>query len=108
VPKSERRSGLAGESVGRLVEDAQKKREATGRKRDRSWELGRTKATYDLPAEVIQRIKDIAQELTAEHPNTKVRVSDVARLLIQAGLEQYEAGELEVRLHPKEFTLFPD
>ena len=77
-------------------------------KRDRSWDAGRNKATYDLPPELIQRIRDIAEELAAEYPNAKVRVSDVARLLVEAGLQQYDAGQIEVNLRPAVLRLYPD
>lgn len=75
-------------------------------KRDRSWDQNRTKATYDLPSELIERIKEITREIGADYPNTKIRVGDVARLLLEAGLEQYEAGKIKIELHPSEFRLF--
>jgi hypothetical protein len=37
-----------------------------------------------------------------------VRVSDVARLLLEAGLVQYEAGELDVTPKPTDYNLFDD
>ncbi len=78
------------------------------RGRDRSWDARRSKATYDLPAELIERIREIADELAAEHQGARVRVNDVARLLLEAGLERYEAGELATNLKPTGFTLFDD
>ncbi len=77
-------------------------------RRDRSWDAQRSKATYDLPAPLIERIRDIAKELAGGAPGAKVKTSDVARLLIEAGLEQYEAGKLKTDLYPTGFTLFPD
>ncbi len=77
-------------------------------KRDRSWDKARSKATFDLPAALIARIGEIAGELVATHPGARVRTSDVARLLLEAGLKQYDAGEISVELHPQRFTLFPE
>lgn len=74
-------------------------------KRDRSWDAKRSRATYDLPPELIERIRELAEELTEEYPDAKVRVSDVARVLMEAGLAQYEAGELEIDLQPSAFRL---
>lgn len=76
------------------------------KRRDRSWDAARTKATYDLPADLIERINQIAEELGAE--GAKVKVSDVARLLLVAGLEKYDAGELKPKLRPTGFRLFED
>lgn len=75
-------------------------------KRDRAWDAKRSKATYDLPPALIARIKAIADELAAEHQGAKVRVSDVARLLLEAGLDAYEAGELQTELQPSAYRLF--
>ncbi len=74
--------------------------------RDRSWDAKRSKTTYDLPPELIQKIKDIAGELGEER--AMVKVSDVARLLLETGIEQYEAGELKAKPRPTGFTLFDD
>ena len=74
--------------------------------RDRSWDAKRSKATYDLPSELIQRIKDIAGELGRE--GAAVKVSDVARLLLETGIKQYEAGALKAKPRPTGFTLFDD
>jgi len=73
-------------------------------KRDRSWDAKRSKATYDLPPSLIQRIRDIADELGES--GASVKVSDVARLLLEAGVTQYESGELDVTPRPTGFTLF--
>lgn len=82
--------------------------EKHGWTRDRSWDMERSKATYDLPPGLIDRVRDIADELASEHPDAKVRISDVARLLLQAGIDQYESGELDVRIRPTKFRIFPD
>ena len=74
--------------------------------RDRSWDARRSRATYDLPAALIERIRDIAAELGES--GATARVSDVARLLLESGLEQYESGALEVKLKPTGFKLFKD
>jgi hypothetical protein len=77
-------------------------------KRNRDWDRKRSKVTYDLPAGLIERIREIAKELAEAHPGATVRVADVARLLLEAGLERYEAGELQVELRPRVFGLYPD
>ena len=75
-------------------------------KRDRTWDAQRSKATYDLPPALIQRIQALAVELGTDA--AKVKVSDVARLLLEAGLAQYERGQLAVQPRPTGFTLFDD
>ena len=40
----------------------------------------------DLPADLIERIREIAAELGEQ--GTTVKVSDVSRLLLEVGLEQ--------------------
>ena len=80
--------------------------EAAQAKRDRSWDAQRSKATYDLPPVLIERIQAIAVELGTE--TAKVKVSDIARLLLEAGLAQYERGQLPVQPRPTGFTLFDD
>ena len=74
--------------------------------RDRSWDKRRSKMTYDLPPALIARISEIATELG--QGGGKVKVSDVARLLLEAGLEQYEAGKLTPKLKPVGYKLFDD
>ena len=76
------------------------------KKRDRSWDAQRSKATYDLPADLIERIREIAEEMGQQ--GAKVRVNDIARLLLEAGLRQYESGELDIDLKPTGFRLFDD
>lgn len=80
--------------------------EAAQTKRDRTWDAQRSKATYDLPPALIQRIQALATELGTD--TAKVKVSDVARLLLEAGLAQYERGLLPVQPRPTGFTLFND
>jgi hypothetical protein len=75
------------------------------KKRDRSWDARRSKATYDLPTGLIERIKEITDDLAQQH-GAKIKVSDVARLLLEAGLERYEAGDIRVEPQPAKFTLF--
>ena len=50
----------------------------------------RSKATFDLPAEMIERAREIAK---AE----SVPVSDVVGLALALWLDQYEAGDLDER-----------
>ncbi len=73
-------------------------------KRDRSWDAQRSKATYDLPPELIERVKEIAGEISAQ-VGADVPVYDVARLLLEAGIERYEAGALRFETQPKEVRL---
>lgn len=90
------------------VEDAQEvlaRRPATARPtptRNRQWDKARKRMTYDLPEDMIERVKQIAAELGG------VRVSEAARLLLQAGIERYDAGELRPELHPRKVTLYPE
>ena len=63
-------------------------------KRDRSWEAGQRGAgvvvTYrGIPAELQGRIKEIA----GEHG---VKVGELARRLLEYGLDAYESGELQL------------
>ena len=37
-----------------------------------------------------------------------VRVSEAARLLLEAGIARYDAGELRPELHPRKVTLYPE
>jgi hypothetical protein len=78
-------------------------------KRDRSWDAKRSRATYDLPAALIERVRTITGELAEAHPEAKVRVSDVARMLLAHGVEAYESGELgPVDVSSLGETLLPD
>lgn len=76
--------------------------------RDRSWDAQRSKATYDLPPALIDRIRALADELTEAYPDARVRISDVVRLLLEAGLAEYEAGHISVELKPVSFVIFDD
>lgn len=76
------------------------------KKRDRSWDAARSKATFDLPPALIERIRKIAEELG--QGEASVKVSDVARLLIEAGLAEYDAGRLRIKPIPTGFRLFDD
>jgi hypothetical protein len=79
----------------------------TKKKREnREWDKRRSKMTYDLPPALIARIGEIAEELGQQ--GGKVKVSDVARLLLEAGLAQYDAGKLAPKLRPVGFRLFDD
>lgn len=91
------------ESVPEVLAERQRARTRT---RDRSWDAQRSKATYDLPESLIERIREIAEELGQD--GAKVKVNDVARLLLEAGLRQYESDELAIDLKPTGFRLFDD
>ena len=68
--------------------------------------MAKKKERRSLPPDLIERIRQIAVELG--EAGADVRVSDVARLLLEAGLVQYEAGELDVRPKPTGYKLFDD
>ena len=112
--KKERRSLPPAEPVEAIPEVLKRDQKADrsgqmakyGHKRDRSWDANRSKATYDLPADLIERIRQIAAELG--EAGAAVRVSDVARLLLEAGLVQYESGQLDVTPKPTGYKLFDD
>ena len=107
--ESNRRSGLVGApAVQELVSDAQAEQDRQAHPRDRSWDAQRTKVTYDLPPELIQRVKEIAAEIGAEYSGAKIRHGDVARLLMEAGLRRYEAGELKITLVTRQYGIFFD
>lgn len=76
--------------------------------RDRTWDAQRSKATYDLPPGLIDRIRVLANELTEAYPDARVRISDVVRLLLETGLAEYEAGHISVELKPVSFVIFDD
>lgn len=92
--------------AGRDAAAQQSPRPKRRRGRDRSWDAQRSKATYDLPSELIDRIREVAEELGGGE--AKVKVSDVARLLLEAGLAQYESGELKIKPKPTGYSLFDD
>jgi hypothetical protein len=91
--------------IPRVLAERQAQGDRRPAPRDRSWDAQRSKATYDLPPEIIERIKQIAEELGREHARATVRVSDVAAALLAAGLDRYDAGTLEFDLQPVRFTL---
>jgi hypothetical protein len=76
------------------------------KRENREWDKRRSKMTYDLPPALIARIGEIAEELGQQ--GGRVKVSDVARLLLEAGLEQYDARKLNPKLKPVGFRLFDD
>ncbi len=96
-------------AISRDVDEVTKgilSRKPSKKPRDRSWDAARSKATYDLPEGLIKRIKEIAAELGEE--GASVRIGDVARLLLEAGIAEYEAGKLKPKAKPKKLVLFDD
>jgi hypothetical protein len=89
------------------VEEAQEllHRRASGytpkKGRNRDWDAKRTKATYDLPAGLLERIREIAGEIGQANGAERANMNDVARLLLEAGIEQYEAGVLDQKVQGK-------
>lgn len=74
--------------------------------RDRSWDANRTKATYDLPEGLLDRIKEIVEELSDKQRGAKIRVSDVARMLLEAGIKAYDEGNIDIEFHPAEYRIY--
>lgn len=106
---AKRRNAFATEQGEPIAEVPQvlRRRPRPKPKRDRSWDAKRARATYDLPPDLIEKVRAIAGELAEARPEAKVRVSDVARLLLERGVEAYERGELELDLCPVGETLLP-
>lgn len=73
--------------------------------RSREWDKKRTKATFDLPPELVDELKQVAADLAAEYPGASVRVSDVAKKLLEAGLAEYRAGRLRFEVKPSRLRL---
>lgn len=107
--KGERRSELGGEQVRDLTEKAKSEQRKKKHTRDRSYDSNERlpRVTYEFPQELIDRVKEIAAEIE-EDISARVAVYQVARLLIETGIEQYEAGELDFQTYPKEVSLFPE
>jgi len=104
VPKSKRRSGLTGSVVRDLVKDAEERQRAAEHTRDRSWDTKRIKATYDLPAELKEEIRTIAE-------NEDLLAYEIARAFLECGLARYREGGLEAlglekSPKPTSYTLF--
>lgn len=108
-PVEEAADLLARRQQAREVERATESEESETKKgRDRSWDAQRSKATYDLPPELIERIRMVADDMAAAYPDARVRISDVARLLLETGLAEYDAGNISVSLKPVSFVIFDD
>lgn len=73
--------------------------------RSREWDKKRTKATFDLPPELVDELKQVAADLAEEYPGASVRVSDVAKKLLEAGLAEYRAGRLRFEVKPSRLRL---
>jgi hypothetical protein len=72
--------------------------EEAGRRAPRSKQPELSKATYELPADLIQRVKKAAWEIVAQYPHDAIWLDDVAASFLGAGLESYEAGRLKLWL----------
>lgn len=86
--KGERREALADldPTVRKLIQEKEKPRQ---RRRYPS-EEGRVKATWDLPPELLQRIRALAGYLG-------VAQYQLVEKLLRDGLDRYEAGDLELK-----------
>lgn len=86
--KGERREALADldPTVRKLIQKKEKPRQ---RARYPS-EAGRVKATWDLPPELLGRVKAVAGDLG-------VAQYQLVEKLLREGLDRYEAGDLELR-----------
>ena len=73
-------------------------------RRDRNWDKEHNDqvASYRIPVGLKQTIKDIAEQLN-------VSPADVARALLENGLDAYERGNLQLAPQPKQQgqTLYP-
>jgi chromosome partitioning protein len=79
--------------------------EEAGRRTPRSKKPELSKATYELPADLIQRVKKAAWEIAAQYPHKPIWLDDVAAMFLGAGLESYEAGRLIVSLKDEPHAL---
>jgi len=95
-----------GEPLAELPEILQRRAHPQPR-RDRSWDAKRRRATYDLPPQLIERVRTITQQLAEAHPKANVRVSDIARLLLELGVQAYEQGEVRPDQLSRRGTLLP-
>lgn len=90
----ERKRPLDQEGLDDYVKSALGRVPIKKRKRPRyPSEVQRQKATYSIPRELHQGIREIAKDL-------EVPVSDVARAFLEFGLRQYHSGELELEVGP--------
>lgn len=65
----------------------------------------RSRVTYDLPAALIEQVRQIGEALVADMPGAKVTSSQVAHILLEEGLARYQAGDLTIKLQPSRFVL---
>ena len=76
-----------------------------GKKRDRSWDAAHAVevASYRIPPELKQAVKDIAADLG-------VSPADIARLFLERGIDDYQAGKIDVKPQPKQtgMTIYPE
>ena len=103
---AKKRRTVFDDQAAKYLSGQQKSEKSSEPKRDRTWDAQRSKATYDLPPELITRIREIAGEIG--QGGAKVKINDVARLLLEAGIERYEAGALDIKMRPTGFKLFDD
>ncbi len=73
--------------------------EAGGRAPRNKKKPERSRATYELPADLIQRVKKAAWEIAVQFPHEVIWLDDVASSFLQAGLRSYEAGHLTLSLN---------
>ena len=76
-----------------------------GKQRDRTWDAAHAVevASYRIPPEMKLEVKEIAAELG-------VSPADVARLFLERGINDYQAGKIDVKPQPKQtgMTIFPE
>lgn len=86
--KSERRKALTDldPTVRKLIQEKEKPRQ---RARYPS-EAGRVKATWDLPPELLERVRTVAGDLG-------VSQYQLVEKLLREGLDRYKAGDLELK-----------
>jgi hypothetical protein len=94
--------GLPDESVTDVVSGVSRRK-----KRKRSWERKKREAggvvTWRLPPDLVEQVKGVSGELG-------VPVREVARWLLERGLEQYRAGRFGLEPSPVKtvYTLYPE
>ena len=76
-----------------------------GKKRARPWDAAHAVevASYRIPPELKQTVKEIASDL-------EISPAEVARLFLERGVKDYQAGKIDVKPQPKQtgMTIYPE
>lgn len=95
---SNRRSQLRQSTVSRLVGDAEHRERVAAHTRDRSWDAKRTRFTYDLPPELHEELKAVAEEIVEGTTLRRLRISDIVREFLVYSLDAYRRGDLRLEV----------